>query len=362
MNEAFPTAVIRDAAERAESAQALLEVLRQYDGAFLRWPETFRSLMEQSGMSYVRLAARSGLSRNTLSRWCAGSAAPRSRESYVRLGFGFAMTSAQTSRLLVRCGGYPALYARDLFDAACIFLLDRGGASYDAAEALYARCLRHLDPSADPPPQLATDQADAQIRSLLTEEAFEAYVRAHTADFGRPRAQLRAFVRQRLEALGCDPATGRIRSVHGCFADGAVAARFEKDVSLLLRHGTVLRRQRLLSLGVQLGLSLPELDTFLTLAGMEPLCARNRVECTLIYALQQLSLLHPELELARAVRLQAVVRDPDAARQLRDLAERYLRGCYRTEPDGCESAADYLRALLAELSPEDADELARLLG
>ena len=141
-----------------------------------------------------------------------------------------------------------------------------------------------------------------------------------------------------------------------------MAARFEKDVSLLLRHGTVLRRQRLLSLGVQLGLSLPELDTFLTLAGMEPLCARNRVECTLIYALQQLSLLHPELELARAVRLQAVVRDPDAARQLRDLAERYLRGCYRTEPDGCESAADYLRALLAELSPEDADELARLLG
>lgn len=107
MTDAFATFELRDEAERAESPGDLRAMLRQYDKAFCSWPQYYTELLQTCGLSYLALAARTGLSRNTLRRWCTQKSAPRSRETYLRLAFGFAMSPGETDRLLVRYGGYP---------------------------------------------------------------------------------------------------------------------------------------------------------------------------------------------------------------------------------------------------------------
>lgn len=357
MTDAFVTFMLRDEAERIESPGDLRALLQAYDEVFLSWPQHYTALLNESGLSYAALAARTGLSRNTLRRWCTQKSAPRCRETYIRLGFGFAMTAEQTSRLLVRYGGYPPLYAKDLFDAVCIFLLGRGCTDFSAAQALYARCMEPEDGcvTAD------TAYTAGQLRTLTTQEEFMRFAAQNGALFHDAHPQLRQYLADRLRAKGFDAATGTVQSIHSMFADSGIPARFEKDISALMTRGVVPRREKLIALCVHLGLLCEEIDTMLSLAGMEPLCAKNRLECILIYALQQLQLTHPEISADNAAQLLAVTRSRQAQEQCRANMEQYTKSCCRSEPDEVQSVVEYLRALLQELSEEEAAELLSII-
>lgn len=358
MTENCPTVRIRDDAERAEDLSDLRALLARYDSVYTNWQREFSRLLDESGLSYVRLAERSGLSRNTLRRWCVSGGAPRSRNTYIRLGFGLAMGPEETNVLLVRYGGYPGLYPRDLFDAVCLFLLERRGYGYDDAEALYTRCVGRLNGGEGLP---ETAYAASQIRSLTTETEFTQFVSSHGETFRDPHARLREFLDVRLRAHGYDPVAEKSLSVHGLFSLEGIPARFEKDISGLMAHGVVPRRERLIALGLRLELAPDGLDEMLRLAGMEPLCAKNRLECILIYALQQLSLTHPELTLESAAQLLSVARQPELQAQCRELIERYTAASFRSEPDDRASVAEYLRGVLAGLAPDEAAEFLQLL-
>lgn len=358
MTDAFATFRLRDEAERAESPGDLRAMLRQYDAAFCSWPQYYAELLQTCGLSYLALSARTGLSRNTLRRWCTQKSAPRCRETYLRLAFGFAMSPGEADRLLVRYGGYPPLYARDLFDAVCTFLLTRGCTDFSEAEALYARCTR---PQTGAAPQADTAYAASQLRTLTTNEEFTQFALQNAALFQGGHTRLQEFLRERLRARGYDPATGAVQPIHSLFAASGIPARFEKDISTLMTHGTLPRREKLIALGVHLGLLADELDEMLRLAGMEPLCAKNRLECILIYALQQLQLTHPEITAENAAQLLAVTSRKDVQAQCRACIEDYLRACYPSASDEFAGVADYLRALLLELSEDEAAELLTLI-
>ncbi|MBQ1501543.1 MAG: hypothetical protein IIZ45_02895, partial [Firmicutes bacterium] len=96
-------------------------------------------------------------------------------------------------------------------------------------------------------------------------------------------------------------------------------------------------------------------------ADMEPLCAKNRMECVLIYALQRFALAHPELTLEHAVRLLAVTDVPEQTRQIRGQVQDYLAADYHSGPEDCLDLAEQLRLLLTRLAPEDAAQLLSLI-
>ena len=351
MTDPFPTVRLRDEAERSEDLDDLSALLARYEQVYTNWRREFSRLLDESGLSYAKLSERSGLSRNTLRRWCHSGAAPRCRSEYLRLAFAFGMTPAETDALLTRYGGYPGLYPRDRFDAACLFLLQKGGSRYEDAEALYALCAQDDQPIAE-----KTTCAAAKLRAIATQDEFLAFVRQSGAPAGG-HADLRAFLESQLRSCGLDPVTGTSLPVHALFCMEHIPSRFEKDISLLLTRGIVPRRERLIALGLRLGLMTDGLDRLLSLADMEPLCAKNRVECMLIGALQQLELLHPELALDSAAKLLNAATSPALSDQCRALLSTCAAREYRSAPDEVDSAAGYLRGVLADLVPEEADEL-----
>ncbi|MBR5430391.1 MAG: helix-turn-helix transcriptional regulator [Firmicutes bacterium] len=358
MSDPFLTCRIRDEIERAEELSELERLLDKYASVFQTWPEVLRRLMTESGLSYVRLAERTGISRNTLRRWAVQGGAPRCRSAYVRLGFGFLMDSARTNELLSRHGGYQPLYPRDLFDAVCIFLLDRQQHTYAEAEALYAQCQALPREDAG---ENGTAYARRQLGQFLDREEFLLFVEQHRDLFRRPHRRLQEHVSQLLRARGHDTIAGKPLSVHGMFAAEGIPSRFEKDISNLLVHGLTPRRERLIALGIHLGLLHDGIDRLLAEADMEPLCAKNRVECVVIYVLQQLSLAHPELSLEHAARMLAVTDDAETEQQIRRYIREFLAADYHSESTDCLTAAGQLRTLLQRLAPEEAEQLLTLI-
>ena len=79
MTDSFSTVRLRDEAERAEDLEDLRALLARCEQVYTSWQREFSRLLDESGLSYTALAARSGLSRGTLRRWCrgGGSSCPR---------------------------------------------------------------------------------------------------------------------------------------------------------------------------------------------------------------------------------------------------------------------------------------------
>ena len=358
ISDPFVTVSMRDEIERAEELSELEGLLRKYEAAFRGWPDVFRRLLAESGLTYVRLAERTGISRNTLRRWATTGGAPRCRSAYIRLGFGFRMDERRTNELLTRQGGYQPLYPRDLFDAVCIFLLERQRHTYANAEALYEQCQSQASGENGGE---STAEAARQIRRILSREEFIRFTQEHGSLFQQPHERLRRHLSDLLRARGYDPVRGDSLSVHRLFTVSGIPARFEKDISNLMVHGLAPRRERLIALGLHLGLFHEELDRLLEAADMEPLCAKNRMECVLIYALQRFALAHPELTLEHAVRLLAVTDVPEQTRQIRGQIQDYLAADYHSEPEDCLDLAEQLRLLLTRLAPEDAAQLLSLI-
>ncbi len=351
---------MNERAGRCESVADVLALLGEPEGWNEPWQRFFADLLDGSGLSYSRFASECGLSRNTVRSWRLQGGAPRSRDSFLKAGFGASLPPEAVSRMLSRYGGYCGLNPRDPFDAACIFCLSRraaGGARYRFADAgaLYRRLWPERPPSGSP--ELSTTRLTARLAAAGTEAAFADFFRAYGAELCARKLKLERFLGDFLALRRLEAARDGGGSLHSL----ALPARLEKQLSLLKRHGLVPRRRDLTALGLHLGMTLEELDTMLGYAGMEPLSVRDRLDSVLIYALQQLALTHPELALGNATGLLAVTRDAATRRRCEALAEDFWHKGYRSAPDDVASVALYVRAFLEGLDLDEADELLPLL-
>lgn len=348
------------AIDHCESIADVLNLLGGPEGWNESWQEFFANLLDSSGLSYSRFAAQSGLSRNTVKAWRLQGTAPRSRDSFIKAGFGASMLPEAVSQMLSRYGGYCGLNPRDPFDAACIFCLRRRAIyseeyRYADAEALYRRLLPERPPADCS--SISTTKLAAHLATLDTETAFADFFREFGAELCARKLKLERFLGDFLTMRRLEAARDGGGSLHSL----QLPARTEKQLSLLKRHGIVPRRRDLIALGLHLGMTLEESDTLLDYAGMEKLSVRDRLECVLIFALQQLALTHPELALGNATALFVVARDPQTRRRCAALAQEYWHNRYQSCPDDVESVAHYVRTILEQLDLEEAAALLPLL-
>lgn len=349
-----------DAVSRCESVDDVLALLEERDGWSETWQSFFSGLLDASGLGYSRFASRSGLSKNTVRRWCRQGGAPKSRDSYIKVGFGAAMPPQAVSDMLSEYGGYCGLNPRDPFDACCIFCLqrqDRGELAYDyaAAEALYQRLIAGQLP--DGPSSLTTTKLMAHLSAVDTETGFAAFLQTFGPELTGRKQKLERYLEEYITVHRLEAGRDGGGSLHSL----GLPPWAEKQLSMLRRHGIVPRRRSLIALGLHLNMTLEELDVLLRYAGMDPLRVRDRLECGLIYALQQLALTHPELALGNATALLAVTRDAATRRRCTELAQAYWQAGYQSEPEDVESVAGYVRHILEQLELEEADELLTLL-
>lgn len=350
----------REAVLRCETAEDVLALLEERDGWAEPWQDFFAGLFDASGLSYARFAARCGLSKNTVKRWRLQGGTPKSRDTYIKVAFGAAMPPQAVNDMLSRYGGYCGLNPRDPFDACCVFCLQRrarGEMQYDyaAAETLYRRLM--AEPQPDGPSSLTTTHLMAQLSAAETEQALAAFLQTFGAELTGRKQKLERYLDEYLTVHRLEAARDGGGSVHSLGFPPWV----EKQLSMLRCHGIVPRRRSLTALGLHLNMTLDELDVLLHYAGMEPLRVRDRLECVLIYALQQLALTHPELALGNATALLAVTRDAATRSRCTELAREYWQAGYRSETEDVESVAGYVRRVLEQMELDEADELLGLL-
>ena len=347
---------------RCETIADVLTLLEECRDSYQSWQSFLSGLLDNAGMSYGRFSAICGISKNTIKKWCTQGGCPRDRDAFLRVGFGASMAPEAVSSMLSRFGGYGGLNPRDPFDAICMFCLQkrcRGDLRYDyaAAEALYRRLLP--DPRRGGAITATTTKLASRILSIDTVQEFEAFFQNYRADFCSRKTKLERYLREyltmrRLEA-GRD--RGRIASLHSL----QLPSEVEKQLSILKQHGIVPRRRSLIALGLHLNMTLEELDLLLQYAGMDPLCVRDRLECVLIYALQQLSLTHPELALGNATALLAITCDGATRQRCTALAQEYWQASYQCEEEDIQSVAQYVRLVLEQMELEEAESLLPLL-
>lgn len=344
---------------RCETAADVLTLLEEFSGEDA-WQTFFTGVLDATGLSYGRFAARCGLSKNTVKRWSLQGGAPRSRDTYLKVGFGAAMTPQAVSAMLSQYGGYCGLNPRDPFDACCIFCLRKQAAGerrydYAAAEDLYRKVMEE-EPT-EGRSTLTTTTLMAHLTAVDTETEFRSFMQEFGPELTGRKQKLERYLEEYLTAHRLAATRAGGGSLHSL----GLPAQVEKQLSLLKCHGIVPRRRSLTALGLHLNMTLEELDVLLQYAGMDPLRPRDQLECVLIYALQQLALTHPELALGNATALLAVTRDAATRRRCTELAQEYWQAGYRSEGEDVESVAAYVRCVLEQLELEEAEELLRLL-
>lgn len=345
---------------RCETVADVLAILEDTTPWEEAWQTFFTGLLDASGLSYGRFAARCGLSKNTVKRWSLQGGVPKSRDTYLKVGLGAAMTPEAVSDMLSRYGGYCGLNPRDPFDACCIFCLQRqaqGEQRYDyaAVETLYQTVMTEELPEG--PSAMTTTTLLSHLTVVYTEADFREFLQKFGPELTGRKQKLERYLEEFLTAARLAAARhggGSLRSL-------GIPSPMEKQLSQLKCHGIVPRRRTLTALGLHLNMTLEELDILLRYAGMDPLRTRDKLECVLIYALQNLALTHPELALGNATALLAVTRDRDTRRRCTELAQEYWQTGYRSEVADVESVAAYVRVVLEQLELEEAEDLLRLL-
>lgn len=345
---------------RCETVAEVAALLADREGAAGGWQAYLSELLDRTGLSYGRFAARCGLSKNTVRRWRLQGGSPRSRDAYLKVGFGAALEPEAVSQMLSYYGGYGGLNPRDPFDACCLFCLRRrarGDLRYDyaAAEALYHRL------GSEVPPEgrrcLETTVLLTRLSAADTEADLAAFLRTYGPELTGRKEKLERYLSEYLTVHRLEAARSGGGSLHSL----GLPAPVEKQLSLLKCHGILPRRRTLTALGLHLNMTLEELDRLLVYAGMDPLRPRDRLECVLIYVLQHLALTHPELALGNATALLAVTRDSATRRRCTELARTYWQAGYRSEDEDVESVAAYVRQVLEQLELEEAADLLPLL-
>ena len=345
---------------RCETVTDVLVLLEEDCAGEDAWQTFFTGVLDATGLSYGRFAARCGLSKNTVKRWSLQGGAPKSRDTYLKVGFGAAMTPQAVSAMLSRYGGYCGLNPRDPFDACCIFCLwkqaaGERGYDYAAAEALYRKVM--AEEPTEGPSTMTTTALMTHLTTVDTEREFQLFLQEFGAELTGRKQKLERYLEEYLTAHRLAASREGGGSLHSL----GLPAQVEKQLSLLKCHGIVPRRRSLTALGLHLNMTLEELDVLLHYAGMDPLRPRDQLECVLIYALQHLALTHPELALGNATALLAVTRDAATRRRCTELAQEYWQAGYRSEGEDVESVAAYVRCVLEQLDLEEAEELLRLL-
>lgn len=366
MNNELETLTILNHVERCEDTDDIRAILKEYDRNYLCWQRYISALLDESGLSYGKFAERCEISKNTLKKWCTTGGIPRCRNTYIKIGFGLAMSTNEVNTLLVRYGGYHGLNAKDLFDAVCIYLLEKQVTTYESyaysdALELYNKCLG--EKTSCEIESVETVALMNEIKSFITEDDFITFTKNYGAMFCKDRPKLVSYLQAYLSAkmLSMEITDDKKQSIHSYFLSCGIPLRYEKILSNIFAHGAVPRREQMISLGIYLEMMPDELNKLLSLSGMEELCAKNRIECIIIFALHNLCLTHPEIPLSNAMQLMSVSNDNDLVESCARTVKEYTKNIYHCEDSDVKSVAEYIRQILTELDLDAAHEIIELL-
>ena len=297
-NTPLNTVYIRDQIARCEDTTQLREqIFPLLHSQKEQWTEYIQKLITESGMNKTAFAQRCGVSRVTLDKWSKG-AIPRNRETFLRIGMAANLTVEQMNQMLMRHGRYPGLYSKSLEDCICIFALNHNEKK-DAMEQfnyIRGRIAEKLLPDTTAEQEnISTVKFDRRMAGVDSLDVLESFIVENISMFSFSYHTFYAYVKMFLSANNF----GYTGSVSDLAATQGWSSSLRQCVSAINQGKWYPTRNKIISLGLHLGMDHDQVNEMLELAHMEPLCAKNIFESVIIFILEDAELndiLNPEDE------------------------------------------------------------------
>lgn len=380
MDKPLNTQIFGQKIGQCESLEEYETLVAQHQTLYVGWQEYISPLLYEHGLTAAAIAKGCNVSLATARSF--SRKIPSRRESVIMLAMMMGFSVEETDALLMRRARFQKLYPKHPHDMIWIYLLRQGGSDcpaqrFEAYKAVYdkrARAYRKNKGKSAALPVQNTVAAQQLVFShagaaapLSAEEdrSFAALVDLLLPSFDAAYEKLQAFIDRQFrspelafnqlglmkesgsrEDLPSDDAPGYLFSSSPSFLN-----RYYSRIRALKEEHRIPNRNFLLALGLRLGMNTDRINEMLELAGMGPLCPKDRLEGTIVFYLEELYCQFPSYfqpaqlpvsgEYAGLMDydLSAAGQDPDMA------------GYFHLNQDGLpaeENLADYIRRRLEE--------------
>lgn len=271
-----------DIAELEEKILPLIKTQRE------QWAKKVNEIIAENKYTKSKFAELCGVSRVSVDKWCKG-AIPKNREMFLKIGMAAGYDIERMNQLLQRYGRYPALYSKSLEDCVCIFVLshDYGAETINKYRYILNRIKENIirDASAEAE-NISTVKFDEKLSGVQDEDELEKFVVENIEIFSFSYHKFYAYVKicinvnyQEFSSSVFDMAQGQEWS-----------SSLRQCVSAIRQNKWYPTRNKIISLGLHLSMDHDQIDKMLTLAHMEPLCAKNIFESVIMFILDDASL------------------------------------------------------------------------
>ena len=354
MEDKRNTIDVNEQVSKCESLVELQEILSKNSNYYKDWKQYINRLVERKHMNYVQLSKACHCSRNTVKKWCREGAMPQNRETFLMIGLGLRLNLEEFNELLLRYGRYPRLYGKNMEDAVCLFVIRHYPSEGDAYE-VYLQLKEHLLKrmreygKGDARP-LDTMEIEERLMAQESTEEFEQFICENAGSYEESYHKLAEFIQLFIKA--------KEENVHRFVQTNSLSFSYEKMMSALRQRGECPNRIKLILLGVNLNMSMEQINYMLSLAYMKPMCAKDNLECIIMYAVENAYLMNPAYSVESAIILQHYKQNPVLQKKCRDILAQYWEaGLYAEERETLryleESIGDYLKNILQELDWEE---------
>jgi len=343
------------------SIKDLLDYIRQEKDNFLNWQFYINEQLQLRGCSYEKFGKMSGFSKNTIKTWCCNGTMPRSRDMFIKLAFGLKMNIDETNELLVKYGKYSALYAKDLYDAITIYVInqrinnwDDENYNYDSLEKWYKK-FEKITEEHQVNPKYYNDPKTIgifnEIENIKDDSTFEKYVLDNKEIFFSTYSSLICFIEDFIEirlSEKSDDIAEEKYSWHKYVTDKGLDSSFEIMLSRLKHNGVLPKREQLIALGIHLNMVANDINKMLSLANMRELYARDMAESLIMYLLRNAEIADPDLQFNNAWKYVMTASDKKIKKEYQDIIERYYGEDYDEEwsDDGIEDLSEYIKSMI----------------
>lgn len=299
---------------QCESKEEYETLVREHQNLYVDWQSHLRPMLDERRLTYKQIAEGCEVSESSARSFI--KKIPAKRENVIMLAMMMRLTVKQTDELLMRWAKFQKLYSRNPNDAIWIYLLKKGGSShpralfrdYHAAYQLVKKEYQLLN--AKVPEVMNTsvffdeimcqaNQAGAVIPGEV-DERFVELMKRGMPSFEKGYQKLLSYIdsffydmeiednrRLQLQQTGNPKSRQTPNKVFG--SDRCWKDTYYRKIRALEKNQVMPCRAFLIALGLRLGMDTGQLNELLNLAGMGPLCPKDRLEGTMVFYLESLS-------------------------------------------------------------------------
>ena len=300
--EQIKTTYIREQIRECESLNQLkstiLPLLKEQKE---QWKQKINSIITKMGISNSSFAKMCGVTRGTVGKWCNEGALPRGREVFIKIGLSAGYNRVQINNLLTRYGRYSELYSKSPGDCVCIYVIEHF--KENRVES-YNRILEEIQYAALGSRNRDFDMSTVKVESMLHEINEEQELKQFIFDnsnifassYQKLYANFDAQIKENIRPYSNDDGVEMEGSIHHLESEMGLSPIISQSIYDIKNYCWDPSRDKIIAIGIDLGMNHDQIDKMLGLAHMEKLCARNIHEAVIMYILDSADANLPPIE------------------------------------------------------------------